>query len=123
MVTVNRVERFRSYGICIHDSEVLHINGIVAVDKTNRECHRVDGTARYTGSRYISENLQDLARQYGAARDRQGTQGRDWRGRCAIGAAGSKDKEDERKRQKYVMPWCHGNTTLPTCSKNTESGD
>ena len=66
MVTFNRVERFRPYGICIHDSKVLHVNGIMAVDKTNRECHRVDGTARYTGSCHISENLQDLARQYGA---------------------------------------------------------
>jgi hypothetical protein len=91
--TFDRAESFCTYGISIDYQKLFHIHRFVAVNKTDGECYRVDGAARYAKAGHLSEALQDLLGVI--ARDRQSTQGRFWWhvSKC-IGTAGCKNKEE-----------------------------
>ena len=73
MVTINRVESFCPDCISIDDRKLLHVNGVMDVEKTDRKSDGIDCTARYAQPRHVAEDLQDLAWLLGAVGDREGT--------------------------------------------------
>jgi hypothetical protein len=57
METFDRTKGFCPDGISIDYGKLFHIHGFVTVDKTDCECHRVDGASWYALPGYISEAL------------------------------------------------------------------